>query len=259
MSFLKVAGLQTEIIWEDKKENFSRIKLLTQNLEGYDLIILPETFSTGFTMRSELFSEELEGETESFLFELACKTKSIVGGSWIEKNSTSKPFNTFSLLSPNGIICRYRKIHPFSYAGEDKVYSSGREVKTFDYKNFRITPLICYDLRFPETFREVVGKTEIYLVIANWPASRIFAWLSLLKARAIENQAYVIGVNRVGIAGRKEKIYHNGYSSYFTPWGEEKMVTSEQQDLLSVIISLPKLEQFRKEFPYLQDIKKINF
>lgn len=254
--FLRIAGIQSDIAWEDKQENFRRIDAQVSGLDGYDLIILPETFSTGFTMKPVAFEEELEGETESFLFSLARKTGGVVGGSWIEKNSEGRPFNTFSLFDSNGVVCRYRKIHPFSFAGEDKYYSSGSEVEVFTYKGYRITPLICYDLRFPETFRKVVGECDLYLVVANWPATRIFAWLALLKARAIENQAFVLGVNRVGIAGKRERILHNGFSGFFSPRGEEKVLGSEKSDVLTVVASLSDLENFRREFPYLQDIKK---
>lgn len=254
--FLKVSALQTEIAWEDKQENFSRIrKLISPTLES-DIFILPETFSTGFTMRAENFAEPQLGDSETFLQDLAKQTSSVVGGSWIEKNPNGKPFNTLSFFSSSGVVCRYRKIHPFSFAGEDQFYSSGNKLKVFQYKGFSICPLICYDLRFPELFRKVVGKVDLFLVVANWPAIRIYAWLSLLKARAIENMAYVVGVNRVGVAGKKEKIYHNGYTAFFSPYGEEKILYSEKADVLQVLLSKEKLLEFREKFPYIKDIRK---
>lgn len=254
--WLKIAGLQTNIAWEDKTENFRRIRNLVDPLNDIDLYILPETFTTGFTMRSEAFAEKQEGETETFLHSLAIQKNAYFGGSWIEKNAGLPPFNTFSIVGKDGVVARYRKIHPFSFAKEDLFFTSGKEVLTFTYKGFQICPLICYDLRFPETFRKVVGS-DLYIVIGNWPSSRIFAWVSLLKARAIENQAYVVGVNRVGVAGRKEKIFHNGYSCYFSPQGEEKILQSEQEDVLRVSLSIEELSRFRDFFPYLKDIKKI--
>ena len=114
---------------------------------------------------------------------------------------------------------------------------------------------MCYDLRFPELFRENVGKTDLYLVIANWPSPRIHHWLTLLKARAIENQAYVLGTNRVGIAGKIKKLYHNGYSGFFSPIGGETVLSQEREDILEVCFSLEELKRVREEFPYLKDIR----
>lgn len=253
---LKVLALQTEIAWENKQENFTRIRKQLNSFIDEDLILLPETFATGFTMNPKKFEESLKGETESFLLEISKEKNALVCGSWIEKNPSGNPFNTLSVFSPQGNIFRYRKIHPFSFAGEDKFYSSGNKLLVFSYKGFSICPLVCYDLRFPELFRKVVGKVDLFLIVANWPSSRIFAWLSLLKARAVENMAYVVGVNRVGVAGRKERIYHNGYTAFFAPWGEEKILTSEKEDCLRALMDKEKLEEFRAKFPYIRDIRK---
>lgn len=253
---LKVLALQTEIAWEEKQENFSRIRKQLNSFVDEDLILLPETFATGFSMNPQNLEEPQMGETESFLQEISKEKNTLIGGSWIEKNLEGNPFNTFSIFSAEKNICRYRKIHPFSFAGEDRFYSSGNKIQVFFHKGFSICPFVCYDLRFPELFRKVIGKVDLFVIAANWPSTRIYAWLSLLKARAIENMAYVIGVNRVGTAGRKEKIYHNGYTAFFSPWGEEKILTSEKPDFLRVILSKEKLNKFRDKFPYIQDIRK---
>jgi predicted amidohydrolase len=255
MNYLKISGVQLDIVWEDKQANFNRVHALENRLKGRDIIILPETFATGFTMRSEKFQEEQMGETEIFLLGLAQRTGALVFGGWMECNGDGKPFNTLSVASKDGILGRYRKIHPFSFGHEDKYFSKGRELIIIPYKGFNISPLICYDVRFPETLRETVGKTHLYILIANWPSARIHHWLSLLKARAIENQAYVVGVNRVGVAGHVNKLYHNGYSAFFTPLYEEKILGSEVEDILEISISLEELIKIRESFPYLRDIQ----
>ncbi len=252
--WFSIAGFQTDIFWEDREKNFSNLREKISHLGKKDILIFPETFSTGFTMKSKLFSEPLFGDTEKFLLEISSNTGSLVGGSWIEENPQGKPFNTLSFVTPEGQFHRYRKIHPFSYGGEDRFFSHGDKTVTFEWKGLKISPLICYDLRFPEVFRDSVGKTDLYILVANWPSPRIHHWLSLLKARAIENQAYIIGINRVGVAGKIQKLYHNGYSAFFGPWGSETIVTSEKEDVLEVSLSLEELKIVREEFPYLKDI-----
>ena len=214
-------------------------------------------FSTGFSMKSLEFAEDKEGATESFLKHIAHKTGSLVGGGWIEKNGSALPFNTFSLVSPTGVLARYRKIHPFSFAGEDKFYTPGNELIVLDWKGWKLTPLICYDLRFPESFRQTSGITDLYLVIANWPSVRISHWLSLLEARALENQAYVFGLNRVGSAGRKEKLFHNGFSAIIDPWGRKSIDSGERESLFSGSLSIVELREIRAKNPYLKDIQGI--
>jgi omega-amidase len=254
LTWLKISAVQLDSVWEDKQKNFDKIYSLVTRLSRRDLIILPETFATGFTMRSEEFAEERMGETETFLQDIAKETNAYVIGGWIEKNPMGKPFNTLTVSSPDSIVTRYRKIHPFSFDHEDRHFSRGDELASFELKGLTISPLICYDVRFPETFRSSVGKTDLYVVIASWPSARIHHWLTLLKARAIENQAYVVGVNRVGVAGRINKLYHNGYSAFFSPLHEEKILNSEKEDILEVSISKEELNQIRESFPYLKDI-----
>jgi predicted amidohydrolase len=259
MNWFKIAGIQFGMKWEDKEHNFSQLRELISSITGKDLILLPETFSTGFTMKSKLYCEERLGQTESFLLEMSKKTNALVGGGWIEANSNGLPYNTFSLVSPEGNFWRYRKIHPFSFAKEDQYFSAGSEVLTFAWRGVNITPLVCYDLRFPEIFRSSVGKTDLFAVIGNWPSTRIHHWLALLKARAIENQAYTIGVNRVGVAGKIKKLSHNGYSGFFSPMGTENILQSESQDILEVSFSVDELKRVRDEFPYLKDIRGVGF
>lgn len=256
---LNIIGVQLDIIWEDKEANFQRIREILSRLDAKpDLIVLPETFATGFTMRSEDFSEPQMDITEKFLIEMARKTDSTIGGSWIEKNPDGMPFNTFSIARPSGIITnRYHKIHPFSFAEEDKYFTAGEKTETFELNGFNISLLICYDLRFPEVFRKTAGVTDIYLVVGNWPEARIEHWLALLKARAIENLAYVLGVNRVGYAGRKKQLYHTGHTAFFNPFGEGEVLENKKEDILKLRVSSKEVIEFRDKFPFLKDRRMI--
>lgn len=257
-SFLNLAGIQFDIEWEDKQKNFSKLRNLFNQIKFQDgLVVLPETFSTGFTMKSEEFQEDQNGKSESFLIEMAKKTGNLVGGSWIEKNNSGKPFNTFSIARPSGFISnRYRKIHSFSLSGEDKEFTAGNENQIFEWNGFKISMLICYDLRFPEIFRRTSGQTDLYLVIANWPDIRISHWLTLLKARAIENQAYVLGVNRIGNAGKKNPLYHSGFSVLYDMNGNEKILEKNKEDILFERLSLKKLKEYREALPFLKDKRR---
>lgn len=256
--FLNVLAVQLDIVWEDKEANFKKISDLLSRLDSKpDLIVLPETFATGFTMRSEEFCESQLGETEKFLIEISQKTGAVVGGSWMEKNSEGMPFNTFSVARPSGIITnRYHKIHPFSFAEEDKYFTAGERTETFELNGFHISPLICYDLRFPEVFRKTAGSTDLYLVVGNWPEERIDHWLTLLKARAIENLAYVLGVNRVGYAGRKKQLYHTGQTAMFDPFGIGEILETKKEEILRYKISSKTLREFRDKYPFLKDRRK---
>jgi omega-amidase len=256
---LKISGLQFDLSWENPRDNFNRVEKNLNKLEGVDLFLLPETFSTGFTMKSHQFAEEKEGASESFFSNIAQKLNIAVGGGWIEKRPNNHlPFNTFSIFSPTGKVVRYRKLHPFSFAGEDLHYSRGEDLVVLNYKGWNISPLICYDLRFPETFRKTAGLTDLYCIIANWPSVRIDHWLSLLKARAIENQAFVFGLNRIGSAGKSKKIFHNGYSSVIDPWGRKTVKGVEEESLITANLSIVELKEIRALNPYLKDIQGID-
>jgi len=254
---IRISLVQPDIMWEKPADNFAHfLELINSLFEPTDLVILPETCSTGFTMKSNEFAEERNGKTESFFLGIADAKKIYIGGGWIEKNQNGLPFNTFSVASPTGdIVARYRKIHPFSLGNEDQNYSGGSEIVRFKIKNFSVTPFICYDLRFPEIFRNVSGDTDLYLLIANWPAERIETMVTLLKARAIENVAFVAAVNRVGNAGRKNPIAHNGHSGIFHPDGKCLLMDSGKEGTLSSEISKNWLDKFRALHPYLKDRK----
>ncbi|TGK30422.1 carbon-nitrogen family hydrolase [Leptospira yasudae] len=266
---LNVALVQCDLSWENQDANYEHVrKLIHSTLENNknenpDLILLPETFATGFTMRSERIAEPNEGPTETFLKEIAESTNSYVCAGWIQKNPEGKPFNTVSVVGPSGeIVLRYSKIHPFTFGGEDRHYSSGSEIVSYDLNGFRITPFICYDIRFPEIFRRVAGDTDIFTVHANWPIPRIHHWELILKTRAIENQAYVFGVNRIGIAGYNKSVHHNGHSLAISPNGEFTDAGEEVETILFYKAQKKTILDYREHFPVLPDRKdqsKIRF
>ena len=212
---MKIAIIQSPLVWEDPKANRiqfeEKIKSITENV---DLIVLPEMFSTGFTMHPELVAETMNGETITWLQSL-CKEKNvaITGSLVITENGNF--FNRLVFVFPSGEIQHYDKKHRFTLAGEDKVYTAGKNKLIVDYKGFKICPLICYDLRFP-VFSRNVENYDVLLYVANWPKIRTNAWDILLKARAVENMSYVIGVNRVGVDDNNlEYIGHSQAVDFF--------------------------------------------
>lgn len=194
---LKVACIQSQLVWENPKQNrkhFSElIKGITQEV---DIIVLPEMFTTGFTMNASKVAETMEGESIAWMRKKAQKTEAAIAGSVIITED-GKFYNRLLFVEPSGTIQYYDKRHTFTYANEDKVFASGTEKLIVDYKGWKICPLICYDLRFPVWARNVEDY-DVLLYVANWPKPRILAWDTLLKARAIENMSYCIGVNRIG-------------------------------------------------------------
>lgn len=195
---LYVAGIQSSLFWENSiknREHFeSKINSLLSNI---DLVVLPEMFTSGFTMNAEKVAEKMDGTTISWMQKLASKNKFAIAGSLvIEENS--KFYNRFVFVHPSGKIDFYDKHHTFTLAGEDKTYTSGNTKTIINYKGWRICPLICYDLRFPVWSRNTENY-DLLVYVASWPIARIKAWDTLLKARAIENMSYVIGVNRIGV------------------------------------------------------------
>ena len=230
-----VAGIQMDIAWEDPPENFRRAeKMAHRAMEGMDwsavsagpgstaappvtprLLVFPEMFATGFSMNAGKVSA-FAGETRDFMAGLAARLSVFVLGGYAEP-SDPLPANACSIFAPDGReILHYRKLHPFSLAKEDRHYCGGETVETVELEGVRVTPLICYDLRFPEPFRPAARTTDLYCVIANSPDKRREAWSTLLRARAIENQAFVLGVNRVGIGSGEP---HAGDSALVDPMG----------------------------------------
>ena len=235
-----VIGLQMDIAWEDPAKNYRKVEEMAQAaMEALDssstssgpddpkgsdldprLLVLPEMFATGFSMDGEKVSGFAD-ETRGFLSDLASRLSAFVLGGYAEP-ADPLPANACSIFAPTGQeVLHFRKLHPFSLAKEGKHYVGGETLETVELGGVRVTPLICYDLRFPEPFRPAAIDTDLFCVIANWPDKRREAWSALLRARAIENQAFVLGVNRVGMAGNHS---HAGDSVLVDPMGE---VTAE--------------------------------
>ena len=248
---MRIALLQTDIAWEDVAENHRRAgRLLAEAATGgARLAILPEMFSTGFSMDSQRIAQPAGGESETFLREQAARRNLWMLASIPERGEPS-PRNMALLVSPQGAVTRYAKIHPFSFAGEHEHYTGGDRVVTAQVEDLRVTPFVCYDLRFPEPFRAAAADTDLFAVVANWPDERREHWRTLLRARAIENQAFVAGVNRVGDGGR---LHYAGDSAGISPLGETLAEGDDRERVLFFDADPAAVEKLRSRFPALKD------
>ena len=252
---LKIGLVQYSPVWENKSASKEKINNLVAETNKLDLIIFPEMTLTGFTMKSKAFSEELNEETHLFFSTIAKKIKCAVMYGVIEKGKR-KNFNTLVHLNNQGkIISTYRKIHPFSYSKEDINFGKGKEIVITKVKGIKIGLSICYDLRFPELYRLYAKeKVDMIIDIANWPDTRIEHWRTLLKARAIENQCYVVGVNRVG---DDPKLHYNGFSSVFDPMGKEIVAVENEEKVIVAEIDKSYVDNVRQRLPFLKDMRLI--
>jgi omega-amidase len=248
---VKVALLQLDIAWEDVARSHARAASLLERAaqEGARLAVLPEMFSTGFSMHPERVAQPPGGPSETFLREQARALGLWILASIPEKED-GRPRNVALLVSPAGQVMRYAKIHPFSFAGEDRVYAGGDEVVTAAVEGVRLTPFVCYDLRFPEPFRLAADGTDLYAVVANWPERRQAHWRALLQARAIENLAFVVGVNR---AGEGDGVRYAGGSVAFSPWGEVLAEAGAAEEVLFCDVDPAAAAKARETFPALRD------
>ena len=241
-----------DVAWEDPAENFRRAESMTVEAvnEGACLVVLPEMFATGFSMNAELVSGFAE-ETRAFLSDLSDRLSVFILGGFAEP-ADPMPVNAAAIFDPTGReILMYRKIHPFSLAGEAEHFQGGDSVETVEVESVRVTPLICYDLRFPEPFRAAAANTDLFCVVANWPQPRRYHWSTLLKARAIENQAYVLGVNR---AGTGDGLEYTGDSVLLDPMGEElATVEPGSARCFSGEVNASKVTRIREQFSFLRD------
>ncbi|HYW79854.1 MAG TPA: carbon-nitrogen family hydrolase [Thermoguttaceae bacterium] len=253
---MQIIGVQLDIVWEDKRANFEQVDALLAKteIEPDSLIVLPEMFATGFSMNVATVCEDETRPTGRFLAELAQKHRAYVLGGLVEQAADGRGRNLAVAFDPSGHeIARYCKLHPFSMGGEAEHYLAGDRPVVFPWCGFTVGPLVCYDLRFPEVFRHAVAMgADLLAVIACWPEVRESHWIALLKVRAIENQAYVIGVNRTGSDPR---LTYSGRSLIVDPQGE---VLADAGNLPGTIRA--KLDQgatvrYRRSFPALQDIR----
>ena len=254
---LRITIVQSQLHWEDKEKNLEMFDKQLSGLKGKtDLIVLPEMFTTGFTMNTKALAEKTPDKSLVWMQKKAAETDAAITGSIIAEEN-GKYFNRLLWVNPDGSWEKYDKRHLFTLAGEDRFFTAGTDRLIINYKGWKILPLVCYDLRFPVWSRnnkQSNGQPEFDLMIyvANWPEARKQPWKKLLLARAIENQAFVVGVNRVGTD--EKGIVYSGDSSLIDPYGEYLVegVPGKEQ-LIQTTISHQKLSDFRKKFPVLND------
>ncbi len=273
MSSLTITIIQTNLIWENKKAN---LEMLSQKIESIkektEVVILPEMFSTGFSMQPKLLAENMRGETVDWMKKTTSSKKIILTGSVIIKDSAPSPkeraegeayYNRLIWMLPNGEYGMYDKRHLFAYADEHNHYSPGNKRLIAQVKGWKINLQVCYDLRFPVWSRqnpspnlspggeEQASEYDLLVYVANWPEKRSTAWKTLLQARAIENQCYVVGVNRVGEDGNK--INHSGDSMIIDPLGEILYQKATVEDVFTYTLNKAKLNEVREKFPFWKD------
>ena len=254
---VRIAAVQHDIEWNDRDANFDHLAPMIAAAAGAgaQLVLLTETYSTGFAVDVPDLGEPEGGPSARFLAAQAAEHGIWVGGTCPEippdaPPDDQRPFNSFVLTGPDGTTHRYRKIHPFSYGGEEKHFRAGDELITVDIAGLRISPLVCYDLRFADEFWQLADATDVYLVPANWPEKRRLHWTALLQARAIENQAYVVGVNRVGEGGG---LRYSGDSRIVDPLGELLATGSKTETILLADVSAGHVSEVRDHFRFLPD------
>lgn len=254
---MNLCCIQSNILWEDKLANQRHVAELVAQARPAprSLLVLPEMFSTGFSMNVAGIREGSPSENEAFLKELAQRHNIAVLGGLVSVNSAGRGLNQAVAFGPDGsLLCRYTKMHPFSFSDENLHFAPGDKLQIFEWEGFKIAPLICYDLRFPELFRRGVDQgAELFAVIANWPSKRVAHWTTLLQARAIENLAYVVGVNRVG---EDPKCHYPGRSLVVDPWGSLAADGGDSEQCFQVAVDPTLVRQWRKDFPALADRRR---
>ena len=260
MSALTFTLIQTALYWEDKKANLQMLEGKISGIrEKTQVVILPEMFSTGFSMKPEPLAETMEGETVNWMRRVAAEKKIILTGSVIIEEEGCY-YNRSIWMLPNGQYGYYNKRHLFAFAGEDRQYTGGGDRFIASANGLKLNLMVCYDLRFPVWARQQFTTTpegeagfeyDVLIYVANWPERRSIAWKTLLQARAIENQCYVIGVNRVGNDGNG--IYHSGDSMVVSPLGEVLYHKAHDEDVFTITLAKEELEEVRRKFPFWRD------
>jgi len=265
MSTLTITTVQADLRWEDKAANLQRFEEKIGGIrEHTEIVVLPEMFSTGFSMRPEALAEKMDGPTMAWMKGVAAQKRIILTGSIIIEED-GHYFNRLIWMLPNGQFGYYDKRHRFAYAGEDEHYTAGHKRLIASVKGWRINLLVCYDLRFPVWSRQAkeaarrkdpsgpdeAPEFDMMIYVANWPQRRIHAWKTLLTARAIENQSYVVGVNRVGNDGNN--IYHSGDSLIIGPLGEVLYHQSGEEAVFTYTFQKEQLDEVRSRYPFWRD------
>jgi omega-amidase len=276
MSSLTITTIQTSLHWEDKASNLQMLEEKINSIkEKTEIVVLPEMFSTGFSMQPEKLAETMDGETVQWMKRIAARKRIILTGSVIisdtglaASSGQTRYYNRLIWMLPNGQYGIYNKRHRFAYAGEDEHFSAGTKRLIASVKGWKINLLVCYDLRFPVWARQAPlsdrarpdisgrgaeGEAEydVLIYVANWPERRIHAWKTLLQARAIENQCYVVGVNRTGDDGNN--IHYSGESMIIDPLGEVLYIKKDEEDIFTITLDKDYLNSVREKFPFWRD------
>jgi omega-amidase len=255
MATLTITTIQSNLIWEEKAAN---LRMLEQKITGIEekteIVVLPEMFNTGFSMRPEAFAETMEGETVEWMKRVSRENSIVLTGSvMIEEDGNY--YNRLIWMLPNGQYGHYDKRHLFAFGEEDKHYSPGNKRLIASVKGWKINLQVCYDLRFPVWARQKINEEgaeyDVLIYVANWPERRSHAWKTLLCARAIENQCYVVGVNRTGSDGKN--IYYSGNSLVIDPLGQVLYHMADEEDVNTITLQKEMLEDVRSKFPFWKD------
>jgi predicted amidohydrolase len=249
---MKVAAIQHDIVWEDGAQTRARVTPMIADAaaQGARLIVLSEMFATGFSMHPERIAEDEGGASEQFLCEQARTHRAHLIASIAQRGTDGRYRNNAVVAGPDASVARYAKIHPFSYAGEHERYAAGTEHLTVTVDDLRVSLFVCYDLRFADEFWALAGDTDVYVIPANWPQPRHEHWRALLRARAIENQAYVLGVNRVG---RAKDLPHDGGSALVDPLGNTLFEGGTDEAVLVGDVEPKRVQEIRTTYPFLAD------
>lgn len=246
---IDIGIVQFDIAWENPAANMAYLDHLLQEASGLDLILLPEMWSTGFTMHPEKAAESVPGPALEWMTTTSRRIDAVITGSLAVRDQ-GQYYNRWYCALPDGRLVSYDKKHLFSYGKEDQHYTSGQQQVVIEWKGWKIRPIVCYDLRFPVWIRNTQDY-DLLLVAANWPAVRIHHWDALLRARAIENQCYVAAVNRVGTDGNG--LVYNGHSAVYDMNGMEVLTGGDTIGFLKTSLNMTSLRAFRDQFRFLQD------
>jgi len=251
---MKVTLFQWDIVWGDPNKNLELLESELSKFSESDLIVLPEMFSTGFITDSVEYAEKMPGQSLPWMKKMASKYDFAIAGS-VAVNENSKNFNRFFFVKPDGSVIEYDKRHLFSYGGEDKKFSAGDKRVVVEWRGFRFFPIICYDLRFPVWIRNR-DEYDAIICVANWPEVRSYAWDTLVRARAIENQCFMLAVNR---SGKDSVGQYKGGTAIINPYGEViEQCKDYVEDKITGDLDMTMLDAFRAKFPVKADSDKFN-
>jgi predicted amidohydrolase len=256
---MNLIGIQLDSVWEDKAASHEKARRLIEAAkpQAGSLVVLPEMFATGFSMNVAAIHDSDSRETQTFLSQTAAEHKIYLLAGVVTRDASGRGRNECVVYAPDGReIARYCKMQPFTLGGESANYAAGDDVCLFEWNGFTVAPFICYDLRFPELFRVAARRgANLIPVIASWPVTREDHWMSLLKARAIENQAYVIGVNR---CGHDPKLYHSGRSRIIEFSGRLLAEAGSEECAIGAEVNLNELLDYRRTLPFLADMRALS-